>query len=235
MTFSALILAGGKSSRMGRDKAWLPVGGETLLARQIGLARRVGASEVFISGRSDVDYSRFLCPVLKDKINNAGPLAGIERGLKSVSTGLLLVLAVDLPNISAECLLKIFERCQGTGAVPLVAGKPEPLVAFYPKAAKPLAQMLLRGKNRAVTFFAKRCVELGLVQFIEMAASETKQFTNWNSPADFTLEPPVAGDHALQKRCTRSLRHFEFQPPDQQQSAPVQLEPRYSSSPPSRF
>jgi hypothetical protein len=52
MNFSAIILAGGKSSRMGRDKAWLEVGGKTLLARQIELAGPLARSEVFISGRT---------------------------------------------------------------------------------------------------------------------------------------------------------------------------------------
>ena len=52
MTFSALILAGGKSSRMCQDKAWLRLRHETFLARQIRLAQEVGASEVLISGRA---------------------------------------------------------------------------------------------------------------------------------------------------------------------------------------
>src|SRR6266566_3753822 len=59
MNFSAVILAGGKSSRMGRDKAFIKVGGQPLLARQIQLAQTVGAKEIFISGREDVDYSNF--------------------------------------------------------------------------------------------------------------------------------------------------------------------------------
>ncbi|HEY5345385.1 MAG TPA: NTP transferase domain-containing protein, partial [Verrucomicrobiae bacterium] len=59
MNFSAVILAGGKSSRMGRDKAFLEIGGTTLLARQIGLARELGAAEIFISGRAETDYSKF--------------------------------------------------------------------------------------------------------------------------------------------------------------------------------
>src|ERR1035438_9547728 len=59
MNFSAVILAGGKSSRMGRDKAWLEVGRQTLLARQIQLAQAAGATEIFVSGRFGVAYPTF--------------------------------------------------------------------------------------------------------------------------------------------------------------------------------
>ncbi len=69
MNFSAVILAGGKSSRMGRDKAWLEFDGQSLLARQIACVRRAGASEVFISGRAGVDYSAFGCPVMEDEFH----------------------------------------------------------------------------------------------------------------------------------------------------------------------
>mgnify|MGYP001382635335 CR=1 FL=1 len=66
---------------MGCDKAWLPVGGQPLLARQIELARGLGPAEIFISGRGDTDYVSFGYPVLGDRFPDAGPLAGIERAL----------------------------------------------------------------------------------------------------------------------------------------------------------
>src|SRR6516164_8647370 len=70
MNFSAVILAGGKSSRMGRDKAFLETGGKTLLARQIEIARFAGATEVFISGHADMDYSAFAGQVITDRFPN---------------------------------------------------------------------------------------------------------------------------------------------------------------------
>ena len=119
MNFSAVILAGGKSSRMGRDKAWLEVGGQTLLARQIGVMRELGAAEIFISGRADADYSAFGCRVLPDKLPDAGPLAGIERALDAAQAPLLLVLAVDLPEMSAELLRRLAADCsENLGSIP---------------------------------------------------------------------------------------------------------------------
>jgi len=187
MNFSAVILAGGKSSRMGRDKAFLEIGGTTLLARQIGLARELGAAEIFISGRAETNYSKFNRRVLQDKFPAAGPLAGIERALDLISTPLLLVLAVDLPEINAELLRALAANCsENFGAIPRVKENLEPLAAFYPKSAQSLAETLLRAKKNVVADFAKECVQAGLARFVEMSASEANCFANWNSPADLS-------------------------------------------------
>ena len=158
MNFSAVILAGGKSSRMGRDKAFLEVGGQTLLARQIGLARELCAAEIFISGRADADYSGFGCCVLQDKYSDAGPLAGIESALNATKSSMLLVLAVDLPGMSTEFLRRLAAGCSETcGVIPKLAGHVEPLAAFYPKATQSLAIAALERKSFAVKDFAGLC------------------------------------------------------------------------------
>ena len=185
MSFSAVILAGGKSSRMGRDKAWLEVGGQTLLARQIGIVREAGALEIFISGRADVDYSSFGCRVLKDKFQNAGPLAGIVRALDASTSQLLLVLAVDMPNMSVSFLQSLATKCaHGSGAIPRVEGRIEPLAVFYPKAAHTLAVMLLDRGCYAVTNFAECCVKNNLASFVDVPESDVGYFANWNAESE---------------------------------------------------
>jgi len=144
VSFSAVILAGGQSSRMGRDKAWLAVGGQSLLARQVRLLRDAGACEVFISGRAGADYGALGCRVLTDRFPGAGPLAGIEVALDAASAPLLLVLAVDMPHMSADVLQQLVGQCtETTGVVPRLAGAIEPLAAVYPKAALSLVATLL--------------------------------------------------------------------------------------------
>lgn len=185
MNFSAVILAGGKSSRMGRDKARLEVGGQILLARQIQLAREAGATEVFLSGRAETDYAEFGCWVLPDKYPGAGPLAGIERALDAASSDRLLVLAVDLPEMNADLLKRLLANCsENAGVIPRLNGNIEPLAAIYPKAAHPLVEVLLGDGNNAVMNFARLCVESGLARFLELSADDARHFTNWNSPAD---------------------------------------------------
>lgn len=170
---------------MGRDKAWLEVDGQSLLARQIGLARKTGAAEIFISGRAETDYSAFGCRVLQDKFPDAGPLAGIERALAASTSPLLLVLAVDLPKMNADFLRRMEAGCANNfGAIPRMKGNIEPLVAFYPKAAHSLAETLLRAGNNTVATFAEQCVQSGLAGFVDLPAGEAQHFANWNSPID---------------------------------------------------
>jgi molybdopterin-guanine dinucleotide biosynthesis protein A len=189
MNFSAVILAGGKSSRMGRDKAWLEVEGMPLLARQVKLVREMGAAEIFISGRPEKDYSEFGCPVLQDKFAGAGPLAGIERALAATSSSLLLVLAVDLPAMKAGFLRRLAATCTDHyGAIPRLAGNIEPLAAFYPKSSRLLAESLLCGRHNAVAIFAGHCVRSGLAQFVDQSPGEAVYFSNWNSPSDLVSE-----------------------------------------------
>ena len=197
MKFSAVILAGGRSSRMGRDKAWLPLSGQPLLARQIALVRELAPAEVFISGRADTDYSTFGCPVLTDRFTDAGPLAGIAAGLAAAATPLVLVLAVDLPAMSARLLRELLENCVGgNGVVPRLAQRIEPLAAVYPKSAAALAVSLLQHQEGAAHIFASQCQQAGLVLYRELPATQRACFANWNSPEDMNQPPPSAPDLA---------------------------------------
>ena len=182
MNFSAVILAGGKSSRMGRDKAFLELDGKTLLARQIQTVREAGAGEVFISGRAGVDYSKHGCRVLADRFSGVGPLAGIHAGLNAATTPLLLVLAVDLVEIDAAFLRELTQA--GTGVIPRVAGDIEPLAAVYPCKGACTAELMLREGKFVVQDFAEACVQAGLAKFADFPVTTSNRFRNLNSPAD---------------------------------------------------
>jgi molybdopterin-guanine dinucleotide biosynthesis protein A len=185
MNHGALILAGGQSKRMGHDKALLEVGGQPLLVRQINLAWATRATEVFISGRAGVDYSRFNCPVLLDRLPGAGPLAGIERGLAALTNKRLLVLAVDLPEMTETFLNAMAEASpEHLGAIPRMRGRIEPLAAFFSKNSLRLAQIALRSNNYSVTAFSQQCVHAGIAKFIELPDHQARCFTNWNSSID---------------------------------------------------
>jgi molybdopterin-guanine dinucleotide biosynthesis protein A len=192
MNFSAVILAGGQSSRMGRDKAALELAGETLLERQIKLVQVAGASEVFISGRAGRDDTKFGCPVLTDNFPQAGPLAGIESALQNCRNPLLLVLAVDMPQMTVAVLEQLLKQSDGRiGIIPRLAGHAEPLAALYPKIAAPLATELLQsvpasaaGGSPGVGFFAARCVQEGWARYHDLPADVALCFKSWNAPQD---------------------------------------------------
>lgn len=199
MTFSAVILAGGQSSRMGRDKAWLEVNGQTLLARQIQLVREAGATEVFVSGRADQDYSSSGITVLMDRYPSAGPLAGIERGLESAQHSLVLVMAVDMAGMTVDCLRWLLTQCrEGQGIVPQLGGRLEPLAAVYPQRAHVLAVSLLEaarpgGNAPGPKDLAQACVSAGLARHVEAGSERAGCFANWNTPADVPLPESCRG------------------------------------------
>lgn len=185
MNFSAVILAGGRSTRMGRDKAFLEMGGQTLLERQIETVRAAGAAEVFISGRPATDYSTFGLRVVHDEFSDAGPLGGIHAALLAASHPLLLVLAVDLPEINADFLKHLMAASHaGAGIIPRVSGMIEPLAAIYPRSAQKFAGTLLREQKFAVRDFAVACVQAGLAGFEDFPNDFARLFQNLNSPAD---------------------------------------------------
>ncbi len=194
MNFSAVILAGGKSSRMGRDKALLEIDGQPLLSRQIALARAAGAVQVCISGRAELDYTIFGCRVVMDRFPEAGPLAGIERALAATSESHLLVLAVDMPALTADLLRRLRPMDTTTGVIPLVNGRIEPLVAYYPKAAEIIAVELLdqaisgQCQSPGPTDFARECVARSMAHFVELPAEDARGFKSLNCPGDWPAQ-----------------------------------------------
>jgi len=185
MKFSAVILAGGQSSRMGRDKAFLEYRGRPLLAHQLATVEALQPAEIFISGRPSADYGAFGYPVLHDAFPNCGPLAGIERALAISHSPLLLVLAVDMPSMRAAFLKQMLSRCTNTcGVVPRLAFHAEPLAAIYPATSHRVILTLLSEGFIAARHFAEACTETGLTSYFETQNAAKKFFANWNRPGD---------------------------------------------------
>jgi molybdopterin-guanine dinucleotide biosynthesis protein A len=193
MRFSAVILAGGTSSRMGRDKAWIECHGRPLILRQIETVQQLEPAEIFLSVRGPYDYASLGWPALLDTFPGQGPLAGIERALEVMQSSLLLVLAVDMPHVTAATLRRLAGHCsERTGAVPRIGDRIEPLAAIYPRTAhRPLVESLSENLNGAARF-AQLCVTLGLAEFYDVPPSLHRDFTNWNSPADLVADSPAA-------------------------------------------
>lgn len=185
MDLSAVILAGGASTRMGRDKAWLEWEGRPLLAHAVERVRGLAVTEIFISGRVGVDYSALKCPVLQDLEFGMGPLGGIERALQACRSQLLLVLAVDLPRMTTHLLEQLRERCDRlTGVVPRLRGELEPLAAIYPKRCHAFAVAALTKGCPAARDFAEACLRERAVRTFPVPTAHAGCFANWNRPAD---------------------------------------------------
>lgn len=140
---NAFVLAGGASSRMGRDKALLDFGGRPLIEHALALLRGVDLDARICGSRPDL--ARF-APVVPDNHPGCGPLAGVEAALSASGFDLNLFLPVDLPLLPAEFLRWMITRAKATDAVatiPLFGGRPQPLGAIY-------SRRLLRGIHEAL-------------------------------------------------------------------------------------
>jgi molybdopterin-guanine dinucleotide biosynthesis protein A len=119
---SVLILAGGASSRMGTDKAWLPAGGEPLVER---LARRVLplAGEILFSANQPERYRALSASlpipaqVITDIYSGAGPLAGLQAGLTAARHDLVLMLATDMPLVNLTLVAYLVGLAEGVDVV----------------------------------------------------------------------------------------------------------------------
>jgi molybdenum cofactor guanylyltransferase len=184
MSFSAVILAGGKSARMGCAKAFLEFRGRPLLARQIETVRAAGAGEIFISGRAGTNYSAFDATVVVDEFAAAGPLAGIHAAMRVAKHPLLLALAVDMPEMNSEFLKRQLIAEKPMGVVPCVNARVEPLAAVYPLAALGMLGTMLASKDFIAQNFARVCVREGFAVFKNLDADFAWLFTNLNYPSD---------------------------------------------------
>lgn len=187
---SGAILAGGRSSRMGRDKAFLPFpapDGPPLIARQAALLRSLGISDLLISGRPSTDYASAVpdARVVTDAIPDSGPLAGLAAILTAARHPWVLVIAVDLPFLTPAYLQKLLATGSGhTGVVPHGPHGYEPLAALYPRALLPLVEIALASGQLSLQSLLQSSSQSSLMKPVILAESERPLFFNWNTPSD---------------------------------------------------
>jgi molybdopterin-guanine dinucleotide biosynthesis protein A len=190
---TAFILAGGKSTRMGRDKAFLPWEGRPLLERALEAARTVTADVRIVGAREKFEQYG---DVVEDIYPERGPLGGIHAALRTTATDLNLVLAVDLPFVTPGLLSYLIERVQDVPnqdaplmvTVPRLSAGWEPLCAVYPKQFVEAAEEALREGRNAIhpllDRMAVRTIDEG--ELIE-AGFSVQMFRNINTIMDLAL------------------------------------------------
>lgn len=147
---NAFVLAGGQSTRMGRDKALLEISGVPLIEYALEKLRVLGFSPRIAGSR--LDLSRF-APVIADNHSLTGPLGGIEAALATSEAEQNLFLPVDSPWVPVEFLGWMIDRASRTdaiGTVPRLQGLPQPLCAIYSSALLPHARAALAEADFAV-------------------------------------------------------------------------------------
>jgi molybdopterin-guanine dinucleotide biosynthesis protein A len=183
---AAFILAGGKSSRMGKDKVFLEIDGRTLLQRSLALAASV-THDVRIVGNHEKlsDFKN----VIEDVYPNRGPLGGIHAALKSSTAEWNLMLAVDLPFMEPgflAYLVSTARRSQATITVPRADGGLQPLCAVYRRAFAESAEQALRaGENKIDKLFVPADTLVLEENELKEAGISPGIFHNVNTPHDW--------------------------------------------------
>jgi molybdenum cofactor guanylyltransferase len=181
------VVAGGRSERMGRDKALLPWGESTLLAHAVNRLRAV-CGEVRILCGPEPRYVEHGVPVLTDALGPMGPLGGVYSGLQALDRSLSvgLFLAVDLPDVPTAFLSFLLDVVQGwDAAVPVHAAGEEPLCAAYAASClDPIRHRIEAGDLKMTSFWPDVRVRRVGEDEIRRFGDPLQIFRNVNTPAD---------------------------------------------------
>jgi molybdenum cofactor guanylyltransferase len=195
---NAFVLAGGQSTRMGRDKALLDLNGSPLIVRALEKLRLLGFSPRIVGSRPDLAS---FAPVIPDIHPHSGPLGGIEAALAASDTEQNLFLPVDLPLVLAELLRWMIRRAELTSAlatIPRFQGCLQPLCAVYSKVLLPHASAAIASGNAKVTRAIESAANatrmridsfdvesIAVAQSWQQPTPLHRWFENVNTPADF--------------------------------------------------
>jgi molybdopterin-guanine dinucleotide biosynthesis protein A len=186
---SGVIMAGGVSQRLGKDKALERIGGRTLIERVIDSLVPLTSEVLVVVARAEQAAALRLPPsvrVVSDRYPGKGSLGGIFTGLDASAEAWSLVVACDMPFLNGELLRYLIEESSNVDAVvPLLGGQPEPLHALYSKAClAPMERMVRAGDLKIAPLFEAvrvRYVDEGAIDRID---PRHLSFFNINTQAD---------------------------------------------------
>jgi molybdopterin-guanine dinucleotide biosynthesis protein A len=179
----ALVLLGGRSSRMGEEKGLIQYHEKTQAEHLVSLLEEIGL-EVLLSVREEQkeSYSFLNLPFVADQLQGAGPLGGIASAMRSFPQTAFMVVACDLPNLQKEQLefllknrnAKVFATCYESP----MDGGPEPLCSIYePKSFSALMKVWVNGKSCPRKMLFNRTVEI-------LPINDSEFLVNANTPEE---------------------------------------------------
>jgi molybdopterin-guanine dinucleotide biosynthesis protein A len=182
---SGFVLAGGKSTRMGQDKASVTLNGHTLLEHALAALREV-CRDVAILGKRELYGS--VGPVYEDIFPGCGPLSGIHAALSSSKTQFNLIIAVDTPFLAPEFLSYLADKAIESGAIvttPEIDAYTQPLCTVYSLDFLTIAEQALRlGNYKIVPLFPEDRTLVVKEAELRQFAFAADMFENLNTPED---------------------------------------------------
>jgi molybdopterin-guanine dinucleotide biosynthesis protein A len=185
MKISAVLLAGGESRRMGKDKTTLLFRGQPLWQIQLDLLRKLELAEIFISARTDPPWRPADMQFVPDDPPSRGPLSGLTVALARMRTKHLLALAIDMPFMNERYLRSLCEWIEpGCGVLPKIDNRAEPLAAIYPAEARMDFTMALTGANFSLQQLTARLADAAHMRVVPVKDGDVELFRNLNEPDD---------------------------------------------------
>ena len=184
---SAVLLAGGESRRMGRDKAEILFRGKPLWEIQLELLRKLEPTEIFVSARSDPVWRPVDVQFVADNPPSRGPISGLAATLAQMRSKHLLALAVDMPFMTEKYLNVLCSQIEpGRGVIAKNNDRFEPLAAIYPHEALTNFRSALTGMDFSLQALARGLVAEGRLHVTLVIPHERELFVNMNEPVDLT-------------------------------------------------
>ena len=187
MDLTVAILAGGRSKRMGSDKALLTIEGIPLLQRVINAAHTLADARIIISN-NPTTHSPFLWSLFPDRFPDAGPLGGLATALHHATTSHLLLLACDMPNLTPPLLQYVVSQPRASHGVIIPEDEKglQPLCAVYSRSVLPLAEDAIKQGQLSMQKFVGR-INARVVNKEKWAthAGARNPFINFNTPEDY--------------------------------------------------
>jgi molybdopterin-guanine dinucleotide biosynthesis protein A/molybdopterin converting factor small subunit len=183
---TAVVLAGGKSSRMGRPKALLPFDGEPLIAHVVRDLKRAFAETVVVAA-PDQELPPLPATLVRDEVAYQGPVSGIYHGLKASTKEVCFVTSCDAPFLNLALISHLVSQIAASDVVvPFWQERFQPLHAVYRRSVAPLLrEQLERGELRPIFLYEKvptRKIDEDEIRLID---PDGLSFLNMNSPADY--------------------------------------------------
>jgi molybdopterin-guanine dinucleotide biosynthesis protein A len=179
---TAIILAGGKNTRMNTDKGLVNFGGKMLVEQVIGALRKITPTILIIT--PNPAYRQFGYPCLEDEIKEKGPLGGIFTGLSHSSTQKNLVVGCDMPFLTVNVIQGLINQSRDEDVVfSEHLGKAEPLCAIYDRNCIPHFRLMLEQSRLKITD-ATAGLTTRVINFDEEDWFRGNEFANINSPEE---------------------------------------------------
>jgi len=187
---TAVVLAGGRSKRMGTDKALIRYQGHTLLERQVANMQRL-FTHVLVAGGDPARYPHAPAPVVPDVLPSGGSIVGLHAGLSAATTDRIFAVACDIPFPQEQLIRFLVEAAPDADwVVPQTAKGLQPLFALYSQRCRPAIEAIVATGDMRIQRLDDH-IETARIAEVDLRRHDPalRSFININTPDDFNSLP----------------------------------------------